>query len=46
MWNLVLFIYVAVYHVHFFVRNNRRIECLPLLAQSGGRGRGGGGWEV
>ena len=26
MWSLVVRIYVDVYHVHFFVRNNRRIE--------------------
>ena len=26
MLSLVVRIYVAVYHVHFFVRNNRRIE--------------------
>ena len=27
MWSLAVRIYVAVYHVYFFVPNNRRIEC-------------------
>ena len=34
MLSLVVRIYVAVYHVHFFVRNNRRLNVIFLDDQS------------